>query len=84
MVRKPDADVSVGRCSSASNLAYSVSTVAVNLVMRAARSAVDGATMVVGVACGLGGCGSEDRLDRDTRLSRAPMPKTAGPRLRSS
>jgi hypothetical protein len=42
MMREPDADVSLGRCSSASNLACSVSTVAVSLVMRAARSAVDG------------------------------------------
>ena len=33
---------------------------------------------------GDGGRPGEEGLDRDTRLSRASMPKTAGPRLRSS
>ena len=33
---------------------------------------------------GDGGRLGEEGLDRDTRLSRASMPKTAGPRLRSS
>jgi len=39
-----------------------------------------------GVAAGGGeGCGGgEDRLDRDTRLSRTSGPRVAGPRLRSS
>ena len=33
---------------------------------------------------GDGGRLGEEALDRDTRLSRASMPKTTGPRLRSS
>ena len=33
---------------------------------------------------GDGGRLGEESLDRDTRLSRASMPKTAGPRLQSS
>ena len=40
----------------------------------------------VGLGGAMGGAAVEDdeRLDRDTRLSRALIPKTAGPRLRSS
>jgi hypothetical protein len=38
----------------------------------------------VEVSRGTGDVVEEDRLDRDTRLSRASAPKTAGPRLRSS
>jgi hypothetical protein len=82
-------------CSSVSNLVYKVSTIAVNLVMRVVRSAVissaiSGYSDSVGgddatkVGRRTGGVVEEDRLDHDTRLSRASTPKTAGPRLRSS
>ena len=83
------------RCSSISNLTCRVSTVTVNLVMRAARSAVVGSAIdeemdEVGDdgAAGVGRWGGsvvvEDRLDRDTRLSRAPASRVPGPRLWSS
>jgi hypothetical protein len=60
-----------------------------------ARSAVDGADMVEGLDAAadggeraewVGGTtdGDEERLVTDTRLSRAPGPRVAGPRLRSS
>ena len=84
----PDEEEPVVRCSSVSSLVCRVSTVVVNLVMRAARSTVV-SSAIGGDADGGGGRGAggvveEDRLDRDTRLSRASTPKTAGPRLRSS
>jgi hypothetical protein len=59
------------------------------LVTRAARSEGDNSAINEG---GKGdaaedkranGEGDEERLDRDTKLSRASMPKTAGPRLRN-
>jgi hypothetical protein len=59
--------------------------------MRVASSAMVGSAM--GAVAGGGDCGGEvgrlaevdaERLDRDTRLSRASTPKTAAPRLRSS
>ena len=71
-----------------------VSTDAVSLVMSAANSVGvgsamgevtdgdgDGGELVDGLDYGLE---VEERLDRDTRLSRAFVPKTAGPLLRSS
>jgi hypothetical protein len=85
----------VVRCLSVSNLVCRVSTVVVNLVMRAVRSTVVSSAMggdsndVGGESAAEVGMGTddvveEDRLDHDTRLSRASTPKTAGPRLRSS
>ena len=35
-------------------------------------------------AVGFGGGAVEERMEADTRLSRASAPKTAGPRLRNS
>jgi hypothetical protein len=83
------------RCSSVSNLVYRVSTIAVNLMMRAVRSTV--VSSAIGrYSDGVGGDDAtkvgrrtdgvveEDRLDRDIRLSRASTSKTAGPQLRSS
>jgi hypothetical protein len=59
------------------------------------RSAVDGAVMAEGLDAAADGGeraewvgntveGDEERLVADTRLSRAPGPRVAGPRLRSS
>jgi hypothetical protein len=85
----------VVRCPSVSNLVCRVSTVVVNLLLRAARSAVVSLAMG-GDSYGVGGDDvaevgrgtrdvvEEDRLDNDTRLSRALMLKTTGSRLRSS
>ena len=80
------------RCSSVSNFACRVSTVAASLVMRTARSAVVGSVIgdeMDGV--GEGGAAAagrwngdavdEDRLECDNRLSRALAPRVAGPRL---
>jgi hypothetical protein len=78
VLRKPDVDVG-GALFQCVELDLSVSKVAVGLVMRAARSVADGTVMVVGAACGLGVVVTKDRFDRDTRLSRASAPKTAGP-----
>ena len=65
----------------------------VSLEMRAARSAVVGSA-ISEVMDGAGGAAAVDglaeeeteaeRLEADTRLSRASVPKTGGPRLRSS
>ena len=53
--------------------------------MAAAQDAADEDDGDGGVAAGGGeGWGGEDRLDRDTRLSRTSEPRVAGPRLRSS
>jgi len=98
----PEDDESA-RCScwSVSTLACRVSTVAVNLVMRATRSDVVGSAIGDKAdEVGEGGTGAngtatvvvlwgwleveEDHPNTDTRLSRASVPKTAGPRLRSS
>ena len=67
-------------------------TVAVKASIIVARSAVVGSAMPeVTEATADGGDGGvlgadakEDRLEPDTKLSRASVPKTAGPRLRSS
>jgi hypothetical protein len=84
----------VVHCPSVSNLVCRVSTVVVNLLLRAARSAVVSSAMG-GDSYGVGGDDVaevgrrtrdvvEDRLDNDTRLSRALMLKATGSRLRSS
>ena len=54
--------------------------------MAAAQDAADEDDGDGGGAAGGGeGCGEgEDRLDRDTRLSRTSDPRVAGPRLRNS
>jgi hypothetical protein len=88
----PDEAESVERCLNVSSLDCRASTVAVSLVTMAARSAVNksaiggdvGGKGEAAVGERAGGGGDEERLDRDTKLSRASMPKTAGPRLRSS
>ena len=88
----PDAEASEMRsCWIASTLAWRVSRFVVSLRVMAAGSARVGSAIEwtegngEGGAVGFGGVmDDEERLEVDTRLSTALMPKTAGPRLRSS
>ena len=87
----PEDALEFGPCCITSTFYWMSSTLVDNARMRTASFDMEGSAMVVaGEGVGGGGVGcvvdvvDEERLDRDTKLSWASMPKTATPRLRSS